>query len=120
MHAAHELPRQTWGPYFDGVSQELFNAEVAIEIIEAAGTKRPQLAGLALQALTYDRRDDVFEVAAARGTAHLPSVVRHVVDQPERIAIDGSNGIAPTLIAIDDRGGIRTLVRISRPADLSG
>jgi Family of unknown function (DUF5335) len=120
MDAGRELAPETWSRYLDEVSVELFNAEVSIEIVGPGGASWPEAERLALQALAYDRRDDVFEVAAARGTAHLPSVVRHVVDHPARIAVDSPNAMAPTTITVDDRKGIRTVVSVSRPADFSG
>ena len=120
MYANHELARESWTRFLDEVSMELFNAEVSVEIIGAPGASQREVDGLALQALGYDGRDDIFEVAAARGAAHLPSVVRHVVDRPERIAVDSAKGMAPTRITVDGRDGVRTVVRISRPADFSG
>jgi hypothetical protein len=120
MDTSRELAPETWGRYLDQVTMELFNAEVSIDIVRLPGASQPEAERLALQALCYDRRDDIFEVAAARGSAHLPSVVRHVVDHPERIAVDSPNGMAPTTITVDDREGIRTVVSISRPADFSG
>ena len=50
----------------------------------------------------------------------MPSVVRHFVDRPCRIAVDSPVSITPTTIAVDDEDGVRTLVTIKRPADFSG
>jgi Family of unknown function (DUF5335) len=112
--------RETWGKYLDEVTGELLNSEVSIEIVRGPPGRRLEADHLALQALSYDRRDDVFEVAGARGTAHLPSVVRHLVDHPERIAVDSPASVVPTRIIVDDRDGVRTVVRITRPAAFAG
>lgn len=118
MDTTFELAPETWSRYFDEVGTELLNADVSIEVI-AAGERQLEASRLALQALSYDRRDDVFEVAGARGSAHLPSVVRHLVDHPERIAVD-STAMAPTKITVDDRDGVRTVVTIERSAAFAG
>jgi hypothetical protein len=120
MDATHELAHDRWSGYFDELSAELFNAEVSIEIIGGPGPAEVEASGLALQALAYDYRDDVFEVAGARGAAHVPSVVRHLVDHPERIAVDGAPAMAPTTITIDGGDGVRTVVRIKRAAEFGG
>jgi hypothetical protein len=120
MDSGRELARETWGSYLDQITGELFNSEVSIEISGGSRPRRLEADRLALQALSYDRRDDVFEVAGARGTAHLPSVVRHLVDHPERIAVDSPASVVPTRIIVDDRDGVRTVVRITRPAAFAG
>jgi Family of unknown function (DUF5335) len=74
---------------------------------------------LALQALTYDWRDDVFEVAVARGGPRLPAVLRHVVDHPERVVVDSQTVIAPITIAVDARDGVRTVIKIEDEAEIT-
>lgn len=118
MDTTFELAPEKWSRYFDEVGTELLNADVSIEVI-AAGERQLETSSLALQTLCYDRRDDVFEVAAAHGTARLPSVVRHLVDHPQRITVD-STAMAPTCITVDDREDVRTVVRIERPAAFAG
>ncbi|HEY7633543.1 MAG TPA: DUF5335 family protein [Thermoleophilaceae bacterium] len=120
MAIDHELAPEQWAPFLDRVSEELRNAEVSIEIIGAPGPRQVQAHNLALQTLAYDRRGDVFEVSAARGGAHVPSVLRHLVDHPERIVIDGGAATTPSTIAIDDHDGVRTLVRIALPDSFAG
>ncbi len=119
MEATRELAHETWSEYLDAASRELLNAQVSIEIIAAPGQPLVEAERLALQALTYDRRDDVFEVAAARGGPNLPSVLRHLVDHPERIVIDSWTMLAPMTIAVDGRDGVRTVVRIEREAEFT-
>jgi hypothetical protein len=120
VEQTHELVHETWSEYFDAASRELFNAPVSIEIETPPWPPQTEVDRLALQLLTYDRRDDVFEVFAAQGGPHLPGVVRHMVDHPQRIVVDNSTLLAPMTIAVDDREGVRTVVRIERPAEFSG
>jgi Family of unknown function (DUF5335) len=120
MEQPRELAYETWDEYFDAVSRELLNAPVSIQIIAAGGPSRVEADRLALQNLTYDRRGDVFEVAAARGGPHLPCVLRHMVDHPQRVAVDSRVMLAPMTISVDGRDGRRTVITIARDPDITG
>ena len=114
-----ELDHETWAEYFDYASRELLNAPVSIEIIGTTSSTH-EADRLALQALNYDRRSDVFEVAAARGGPSLPAVLRHFVARPERVAVNTTTLLAPITIAIDSQDGTRTLIRIEREPEFTG
>lgn len=120
MSAIHELAPEVWGEYFDAVGRELDGAEISIEIAEANRPPRREATRLALQAITYDRRDDVFVVSAARGGPRLPSVLRHLVDHPERITVDSNTLLAPLMIAVEGGDGVRTVIRIEREPEFGG
>ena len=120
MTAHRELAQEAWSEYLDAVSKELLNADVSIEIIEGTRPGLVEARQLALQAVAYDRRDDVFEVTVARGGPRLPSVLRHMVDHPERIVVDSWTLLAPMTIAVDGRDGVRTVVRIAAQPEFSG
>jgi hypothetical protein len=112
MDATRELAPEAWSEYLDAVSRELLNADVSIEVIAVAEEPMIEAQHLALRTVAYDHRDDVFEVAAARGGPHLPSMLRRMVDHPKRIVVDSWTLLAPMTIAVDGRDGIRTVVRI--------
>jgi hypothetical protein len=114
-----ELAQEAWAEYLDAVSRELLNASVSIEIVPRSTPPMPQATQLALQAVAYDQRDDVFEVAAARGGPRLPSVLRHMVDHPKRILVDSSTLLAPMTIAVDGSDGVRTVIRIADEPEFS-
>jgi Family of unknown function (DUF5335) len=120
MTDSRELAYEGWAEYLDAVSRELLNAPVSIHITAPDGPPRVEAERLALQTLTYDRRDDVFEVAAARAGPHLPSVLRHVVDRPRRVAVDTRVMLAPMTISVDGRDGARTVIRIARDPEITG
>ena len=120
MTAQRELAHEAWSEYLDAVSKELLHADVSIEIIEGAQPPMIEARKLALQAVGYDRRDDVFEVAVARGGPHLPSVLRHMVDHPERIVVDSWTLLAPMTISVDGRDGVRTVVKIAAQPEFGG
>ncbi|MFZ0975382.1 MAG: DUF5335 family protein [Solirubrobacteraceae bacterium] len=115
-----ELASETWAEYFDALSRELFHAPTSIEVVDSSGPANVEAKHLALHALTYDHRDDVFEVAVARGGPHLSAVLRHLVDHPARVAVDNDTMLAPMTIAVDGRDGIRTMIRIEHDPDFGG
>jgi len=115
-----ELASETWAEYFDALGRELLHAPTSIEVIEPSGPAIVEARHLALHALTYDRRDDVFEVAVAQGGPHLPSVLRHMVDHPARVAVDNHTMLAPMTIAVDGPDGVRTMIRIEHDPDVGG
>lgn len=120
MQATRELAHEAWSEYLEALSKELLDAPVSIEIIRAPEPPVVQADRLALQALTYDRRNDVFEIAAARGTPRLPAMLRHLVDHPARIAVDSHTLLAPLSIAVDGQDGVRTVITIEREPEFTG
>ena len=117
---ARELASDTWAEYFDALGRELLHAPTSIEVGDPSGPASVEAKRLALHALTYDRRDDVFEVAVARGGPHLPGVLRHWVDHPARVAVDNDTMLAPMTIAVDGRDGMRTTIRIEHDPQVGG
>jgi hypothetical protein len=120
MKGTRELTRSSWGSYFDSFSDRMLNLPVTIELVSGSSAPQVEARHLALQALIYDRRTDVFEVAAARGAVPVRSVLRHMISNPTRITVDSPPGLAPMTIAIEDRDGVRTIVRLRFFADFSG
>jgi hypothetical protein len=120
MDAIREIAHDSWSEYFDWLSKELLNAPVSIEIATPQGPPAVEAKDLALQTLAYDRRSDVFEVAAARGGPRLPSTLRHLVDHPQRVLVDSELMLAPITIAVDGADGVRTLIEIQREAEFTG
>jgi Family of unknown function (DUF5335) len=116
--AVRELAPEAWSEYLDAVSKELPGAEVSLEIITAPDEIQVAARHLALMAVGYDNRDDVFVLAAARDGESLPSMLRHFVDHPRRIVTDSWTLLAPMTIAVDGRDGVRTVVRIDRDDEL--
>jgi hypothetical protein len=115
-----ELASETWAEYFDALSRELLHAPTSIEVVDPSGPASVEARHLALHALTYDWRDDVFEVAVARGGPHLPAVLRHLVDHPARVSVDNYTMLAPMTISVDGRDGLRTMIRIEHDPDVDG
>jgi Family of unknown function (DUF5335) len=120
MDITREIEHETWSEYFDWLTKELLNSPVTIEIVAPSNPPAVEARDLALLALAYDHRDDVFEVAAARAGPHLPSTLRHLVDHPEHVFVDSQVMLAPLTIAVDGRDGVRTVISIGSDAEFAG
>jgi hypothetical protein len=113
-----ELPRDTWGEYFDRLSRELGTVEATIEVDGADIGAQIEAENLVLTGVTYDRGDDVLVVGLdARGGAKED--VEHLVYQPQRIFVDGEAS-PPGAIAVDDADGRRTLLELRPVPELPG
>lgn len=117
MNSPRQLAREAWSEYMDALSRELLSAPVSIEVTGQPDGASVEMERLALQALVYDRGDDVFEVAAAGGGPRLRRVLRHVVDHPCRVAVDTQTMLAPMTISVEGPDGARTVIRVSREQD---
>jgi hypothetical protein len=120
FNATIELERATWADYFERFMAEGAVEQVAIEIETPELGHQVEAAGLVLETLLYDPRDDVFEIAAAHPVPNGHEGLRHLIGHPVAIQVDGPMGILPTVIAIDDGDGVRTTVRLTRSAAISG
>jgi hypothetical protein len=98
METIRDLAPDTWAEYLDALSKEFMNAPVSIEIVDVSGRPTIEVSHLDLHALSYDGRDDVFEVAVARRNGH--------------VTIDSWTMLAPMTITVYRRDGVRTLIRI--------
>lgn len=109
---ARELPQETWSEYLEAISRELLNEPVSIAIAGTPGPPVVQASRLALLALSYDHRGDVFAISAARGGPHLPSVLRHMIEHPEHVWTDSYTMLAPVTIEVDGSDSVRTVITI--------
>jgi Family of unknown function (DUF5335) len=113
MQATRALVREAWSEYLDAVSAELVNAPVSIEVMGDPGPPVLEARRLALHTLSYDDRDDVFELAVSYSDGtHVPGVFHRLVDHPRRIETDSHTLLAPMTIGVDGQDGLRMVVRI--------
>ena len=120
IQATRALVREAWSEYLDAVSAELVHSPVSIEV---TGDPEPPVLEprrLALQALGYDDRDDVFELAVSRDGAHAPSVLHRLVDHPRRIETDSHTLLAPMTIAVEGQDGLRMVIAIESVPEFTG
>lgn len=110
------LKPERWKAYFDAVAPTLDGMLATIEETSPSLGAQVHAEEMPLQALGYDPRDRVLEIAVGGSTAGDPIVLRHLVSTPQRIQVRTGDDLAPSAIVVDGADGTRTLVRLSRHA----
>jgi hypothetical protein len=100
------IAREDWEGFFDGLSQVLANRKVGVEIAGEDVGDQLQLVDTLLTGLSYDPRDDAFDVVTPQ--------LDHRVEHPREIWIDESREGLKQVIVID-ADGRRQLVNIQPP-----
>jgi hypothetical protein len=113
----HVVPHQTWSEYFDAATRELAGAPVTIEITPVDDPSVMEATSLSLKLLNYDRRDDVFTVAAADGSSRSVSGLLKHLEHPERVVVDNHTLLTPITITVEGRGGAGAVIRIERRSE---
>lgn len=117
--ATRDLAPEAWSEYLDAATRELVNAPVLIEVTTAPGRSTVEAEPFLLRTLAYDQGADTFEVTVARNGPQVPALLRHFVDHPTRISVDGYALLAPIKLAVDGPSGMRTVVTIERQPEPS-
>ena len=116
MAETEELARERWRTYFDELSRTLATTRATVEI-EGADLGDQIQAELVLSGISYDDRDDVLVIGLSPGG---PSEsLQHWVNNPQRIAVESSEGVVPSAIEAEDAEGQTTLVRLSTAPTLA-
>src|ERR1035438_1645878 len=110
-----ELGAEKWMEYFDSLTPSIEGMLVTIEVMSEELGDQVDVERLPLQAIGYDPKDNVFEVAVGgRGVRH-PVLSRHFISSPQTISIEGAASLTPTAILVTDGSGVRTLIRLFEP-----
>lgn len=101
MATTKKLPKDEWASYFDTFSKKFLrdlNPEDArIEVISPDIGAQEQVNHVRVQGITYDRKDNVFEIAVK----HLD----HLVYNPKEIWVEEEeNGFVNTIEIVRDDG----------------
>jgi hypothetical protein len=84
--ATQKLEASGWQAYFDKVSRVIIGQHTEIEIARLALGAQIEAKWLLLTGLTYDSKDDLFEVAT--------DTVDHLIRQPKEIYVEyGADGL---------------------------
>jgi hypothetical protein len=106
---ARKLDKKEWKPFFDGISKVLGAKQAEIEVMALDLGDQVEAEWLPLLGLTYDRKNDVLDVAL-EGLDHL-------IPKPREIFVeDGGIGLAS--VAIIDAEGVRQIVKLRDPMAL--
>jgi hypothetical protein len=112
-----ELERATWPTYFDSMTASIEGTLVTVELMGEQLGDQTDVERLPVQAISYDPRDDVLEVAVGGRGTRYPVVLRHFISSPTTISVEELEG-RPNAILVTDPGGVRTLIRLFEPGML--
>ena len=114
-----ELAAERWQEYFDSISPNIDGMLVTIEVMSEQLGDQLDVQQLPLQAIGYDPKDDVLEVAVG-AVCVIPSLLRHFISDPQTISVEESSSLRPTAILVTDASGVKTLIRLSEPVAVDG
>jgi hypothetical protein len=120
MSTTTELAADRWQEYFDSITPNIDGMLATIEVMSEELGDQIDVEQLPLQAISYDPKDNMLEVAVGgRGVSH-PVLLRHFISNPRTISIEESSSLRPTAILVTDAAGVRTLIRVSEAAAPEG
>jgi hypothetical protein len=106
---SRDLQPSEWRPFFDGVSSVLLGKSAAIEVASLGLGDQILAERVPMLGISYDSHADRLDLMLDRTS--------HVIEHPERVAVDESaSGV--TRIAIMDRDGQRHVVTLTEPLAL--
>ena len=115
--STREPERSSWPTYFDSVTASIEGMLVTVELMGEQLGDQTDIERLPVQAISYDPRDDVLEVAVGGRGTRYPVVLRHFISSPTAISVEELEG-TPSAILVTDPGGDRTLIRLFEPGML--
>jgi hypothetical protein len=113
------VSRSDWSAFFDGVMTEVRDLPVTVEIRRRGRISRTAAHGV-LNALLYDERGDVVEIAVQAPTPGRIAVMRHLITNPVHVTTDAAIGLLPATVMVQDAGGDVTRVRLEPSPAFSG
>ena len=116
--ATQELDAGRWHEYFDSLTPSIEGMLVTIEVMDEQAGDQLDVERMPLQAISYDPKDDVLEIALGGRGVRYPVVLRHFISSPKTISVEEASSITPTAIFVTDGGGVRTLIRLFEQVEL--
>lgn len=111
-----DVPRAGWQAHLDGLTREHEGHDVTIEVLDRELGDEEEVERLPLSSIGFDPKDDVVIVAVGGRDGRFPVVLRHVVENPERIAVDSYADDGRVALDLVDGAGDHTIVTIWPPA----
>jgi hypothetical protein len=107
--------RTEWTKLSDRLTAEYQGYDVTVEVLDPEVGDNPMVDRMPFDNITYDHKDDVAVVAAARDPEREDVALRHMVNHPQEFVVD----LIPegAAVKITDNTGTTTLVSLLRPPD---
>jgi hypothetical protein len=101
-----KLDRQEWKSYFERISKLIEGRQAEIEVASLKLGDQIAAEWLPLLGLTYDPKDDVFEVTL--------DGIDHLIEHPREVYVDG-NSVELNALEVVDAEGVRQIVKLRDP-----
>ena len=111
-----DLPRAGWQANLDDLTRQHEGHEVTIELLDRELGDEEEVARLPLSSIGFDPKDDVVIVAVGGRDGRFPVVLRHMVENPQRIVVDSHADDGRVALDVVDGDGDHTIVTIWPPA----
>ena len=108
--AATEIDRSRWAPFLDTVTNSLIGKRAEIEVVSLDQGDHIQAEWTPLIGITYDRKNDLIEIALDE--------LDHMVRSPRQLFVDYGVGGILAAIEIIDGDGNRQIVKLKDPLAL--
>ena len=108
--AATEIDRSRWAPFLDTVTNSLIGKRAEIEVVSLDLGDQIQAEWTPLIGITYDRKNDLIEIALDE--------LDHMVRSPRQLFVDYAVGDIVAAIEIVDGEGNRQIVKFRDPLAL--
>ena len=115
---SQEIPRETWRPYFEELTDGLGTVEGTVEVIGRDVGDQIADERQVLTDITYDDRDDALIVALEAPDSDVERV-EHVIEHPQRVLV--ATGEPPPLevtFDVEDGEQHQWLIHLERPPAL--
>ena len=113
-----ELAADRWAEYFDALARRGDGLLVTIEVMSEQLGDQVDVERLPLQAIGYDRKDRVLEVAVGGRGVRYPVLLRHFISDPQSVSVEELGPLSPRAILVTDASGDKTLIRLFGPSAL--
>ena len=108
--AAAEIDRSRWGPYLDLLTNSLIGKRAEIEVVSLDLGDQIEAEWATLIGVTYDRKDDLIEIALED--------LDHPIRSPRQLFSDYAVGGIVAAIESVDADGTRQIVKFKDPLAL--
>jgi hypothetical protein len=107
-----ELGAEKWVEYFDSIAPAIDGLLVTVEVMSEQLGDQVDVERLPLQAIGYDPKDNVLEIAVGGRGVRYPVLLRHFISDPQVVSVEESGPLSPRAILVTDGSGVKTLIRL--------